>query len=64
MLDATEATFELIIRCTLMIASIVDSPTILGRIGVGKSARIYLMLQVAPTMTTHTPVLSDGWFVL
>ena len=57
-----DAVFPLIIRCILIKASLVDSLSILGSIGIRKSTRNPLTLIVVPATLSCTLVGIDGGF--
>ena len=58
-----DATFLLINICSLIRASIVGSPPILGSIGVRKSARTPSAVLVSPNILSFTLGGIDGGFV-
>ena len=61
--DATDAAFPLINRCILISPYLVGSPSIFGRIGVGKSTRTPSTLIVAPAISSCTLVgIYSGFF--
>ena len=59
----TDTAFLLTKQCILISTSLVGSPPIFLRIGIGNYARTPSTLIVAPTMISHTIVGLNTWFV-
>ena len=62
MFDDTDAAFPPTNQCSSIRPSIVGSPSIFGRIGVGRYVRNPLALIFAPAMNSHAIVGIDGRF--
>ena len=62
--NAMDAAFPLINQCKFIKASLVGYPSILGSMGIGKSARTFLTLIVAPTIFSCTlGGIGDGFIM-